>query len=84
MPREGRLETEARTRKITGRFRDGLLIRMGVLLSSLLYAFGLVAAVAALALIRPISWLGLRTRRRAVVTWLLAIAGGVGTLARRC
>jgi hypothetical protein len=57
---------------------------MGVLLSSLLYAFGLVAAVAALALIRPISWLGLRTRRRAVVTWLLAIAGGVGTLARRC
>ena len=54
---------------------------MSVLLSSLLYAFGLVAAVAALALIRPISWLGLRTRRRAVVTGLLAIAGGVGTLA---
>ena len=54
---------------------------MDALLSSLLYAFGLVAAVAALALIRPISWLGLRTRRRAVVTWLLAIAGGVGTLA---
>ena len=54
---------------------------MGVLLSILLYAFGLVAAVSALALIRPISWLGLRTRRRALVAWLLAIAFGVGTLA---
>ena len=56
-------------------------VRMGASLSILLYAFGLVAAVAALALIRPISWLGLRTRRRALVAWLLAIAGGVGTLA---
>ena len=53
---------------------------MGVLPSILLYAFGLVAAVAALALIRPISWLGLRTRRRALVAWFLAIAVGVGTL----
>jgi hypothetical protein len=53
---------------------------MGVLLSILLYAFGLVAAVAALALIRPISWLGLRTRRRALVAWFLAIVGGVCTL----
>jgi hypothetical protein len=51
------------------------------LLSILLYAFGLVAAVAALAVIRPISWLGLRTRRRAFVAWLLAFAAGVGTLA---
>ena len=42
---------------------------MGVLLSILLYGFGLLAAVAALALIRPISWLGLRTRRRAFVAW---------------
>ena len=53
---------------------------MGVVLSILLYACGLVAAVAVLALIRPIAWLGLRTRRRAVVAWLLAIAVGVGTL----
>lgn len=53
---------------------------MAVLLSILLYAFGLVAAVAALALIRPISWLGLRTRRRAFVAWFLASAVGVGTL----
>jgi len=53
---------------------------MAVLLSILLYASGFVAAVAALALIRPISWLGLRTRRRAFLAWFLAIAVGVGTL----
>ena len=58
-----------------------LLIRMDALLSILLYVFGLVAAVSALAVIRPIPWLGLRTRRRALVAWLLAIAVGVGTLA---
>jgi hypothetical protein len=53
---------------------------MGALLSILLYAFGVVAAVAVLALIRPMSWLGLGTRRRAFTAWLLAIAAGVGTL----
>jgi hypothetical protein len=53
---------------------------MVVLLSILLYASGLVAAAAALALIRPISWLGLRTRRRACVAWLLAIGVCAGTL----
>jgi hypothetical protein len=65
----------------TGYVGAGHLIRMGVLLSILLYAFGLVAAVAALGLIRPISWLGLRTRRRALVAWLLAIVIAIGTLA---
>lgn len=57
------------------------LLRIAALLSILLYAFGLVAAVAALAVVRPMSWLGLRTRRRAFVAWLLAVAAGVGTLA---
>jgi len=61
-------------------WQGGLPIRMSVLLSILLYSFGVVAAVAALALIRPIPRLGLRTRRRALVAWLLAIACGVGTL----
>jgi hypothetical protein len=54
---------------------------MDAFLSILLYTFGFVAAVGALAFIRPISWLGLHTRRRAVIAWLLAIAVSVGTLA---
>lgn len=49
-------------------------------MSVLLYACGLVAAVATLAFIRPISWLGLRPRRRALVAWFLGIGVGVGTV----
>lgn len=49
-------------------------------MSIVLYAFGLVGAVAALALIRPMPWLGLHTRRRAFVAWFLAIAAGGATL----
>src|SRR4026207_2434905 len=53
---------------------------MGVLLSILLYASGLVAAVAATALIPPPSSLRPGARRRAFVAWFPAIAVGVGTL----
>jgi len=45
-----------------------------VLLSILLYAFGLAAAVAALAVIRPIARVGLDTRRRALAACLTATA----------
>jgi hypothetical protein len=50
------------------------------LLSILLYAFGVAAAVAALAVIRPISRVGLGTRRRAFRVWVAATAACVTTL----
>jgi hypothetical protein len=50
------------------------------LLSILLYVFGVVGAVAALALIRPISRVGLSTRRRAFYAWLAATAACVVSL----
>jgi hypothetical protein len=50
------------------------------LLSILLYIFGVVGAVAVLALIRPISRVGLSTRRRAFCAWLAATAACVVSL----
>ncbi len=50
------------------------------MLSILLYVFGVVGAVAALALIRPISRVGLSTRRRALSAWLAATAACVLSL----
>jgi hypothetical protein len=50
------------------------------LLSILAYGFGVIGAVAALALIRPMSHVGLSTRRRAFSVWLAATAGCVVSL----
>jgi hypothetical protein len=51
------------------------------LLSILLYVSGVVAAAAALAVIRPIARLGLVSRRRALRVWLAAAAACVASLA---
>jgi hypothetical protein len=49
-------------------------------ISILLYVFGVIGAVAVLALIRPISRVGLSTRRRAFLAWVAATAACVMSL----